>query len=126
MQTDLLFRLALATMMLAATQSAHAGSAVALGPNNQLVVDAGVPVELAKLHALADARRKFGPSVRIVAATDATGYGAIAVARHPNGVGWIICASLGYRSATEADTLAREKCLKLGGKNPRVKLAFRG
>lgn len=64
-------------------QSGHAGSAVALGPDNQMVADAGVPVAIAKQHALADARRKFGPSVRIVASSDVTGYGAIAIARHP-------------------------------------------
>ena len=91
-----------------------------------MVVDGGVPVEVAKQRALALARRKYGPEVRVFAASDVTGYGAIAVARHPNGIGWIICVSLGNRSATEADMVAIEKCVKAGGRNPQVRLAFRG
>jgi len=118
--------LALIVLTAGLIQTTQAGSAVALGPNNQMVADAGVPVAIAKQRALANARRKFGPSVRIVAASDVTGYGAIAVARHPNGIGWIICVALGTRSATEADTLAIQKCLKLGGKNPRVTRTFWG
>ena len=126
MKKNALFGLALIVMNLGLIQSTFAGSAVALGPHNQMIADAGVPAAIAKQHALADARRKFGPSARIVAASDVTGYGAIAVAQHPNGIGWIICVSLGKRSATEADTLAIQKCLKLGGKNPRITRAFWG
>jgi hypothetical protein len=79
-----------------------------------------------KQRALAEARLKYGTQARIVAATDVIGYGAIAVAWHPSGHGSIVGISLGKRSATEADTLAIEKCLKAGGINPRVKWAFRG
>jgi hypothetical protein len=126
MKKNALFRLALIGVIGLAIQNTNAGSAIALGPNNQLVRSAGFPVEVAKQHALAEARRKFGPSARIVAACDLTGYGAIAVARHPNGIGWIICVSLGKRSATEAETLAIQKCLEMGGKNPRVRWGFWG
>jgi hypothetical protein len=122
-----LFQVALfAVLIMALKQSVHAGSAIALGPNNQLVTSAGIPVEVAKQHALAEAHRKFGPNVRLIGYSDVAGYCAIAVARHPNGYGWIICASLGKRSATEADTMAIQHCLKLGGKNPRVRWGFWG
>jgi hypothetical protein len=40
--------------------------------------------------------------------------GAIAVARHPNGFGWIIGVALGKGSATEADALAIGQCRKVG------------
>ena len=78
-----------------------------------------------KQRALAEARLKYGTEGRIVAATDVSGYGAIAVAWLPNGHASIVGISLGKRSATEADTLAIEKCLKAGGINPQVKWAFR-
>jgi len=121
-----LSNLALVIMAAAAIQNVHAGSAIALGPDHKIVVVAGVPVEIAKQRALAEARQKFGPNVRVVGYSDITGYCAIAVARHPNGYGWIVCASLGKRSATEAYTLAIEHCLKLGGRHPRVTNSFRG
>jgi hypothetical protein len=121
-----LLRLAIATVALAAIAHAQAGSAIALGPHHKLLVVAGVPVEIAKERALAEARRKFGPNVRLMGYSDLAGYGAIAVARHPNGYGWIISASLGNRSATEADTLAIKHCLQAGGKNPQVRWGFRG
>jgi len=109
-----------------ALHKADAGSAVAIGPNNQLATAYGGPVEREKRRALNEARRKYGADVRIIAASDRTGYGAIAVARHPNGYGWIIGVSLGNRSATEADTLAIQHCLRAGGVNPQVKWGFSG
>jgi hypothetical protein len=126
MKRNRLFNLALVTMVAVAIHNVRAGSAIALGPDHKMIVVAGVPVEIAKQRALAEARRKFGPNVRVVGYSDATGYCAIAVARHPNGYGWIVCASLGKRSPTEAYTLAIEHCLKLGGRNPRVTSSFRG
>ena len=65
-------------------------------------------------------------NVRIVAATDIAGYGAIAVALHPNGRGSILGVALGKRSATEADNLAIEQCLKAGGTHPKIIEGFRG
>jgi hypothetical protein len=127
MKRNVLFRLALVAMTVGAMENAHAGSAVAFSrATNGLVVDAGVPVELAKQHALAEARRKYGAGVQIIGATDVSGYGAVAVARHPNGVGWIICYSMGRTSAAEAENLAKQKCRQLGGQNPQVKLRFQG
>jgi hypothetical protein len=119
------FCLLLLCSLLLALQSANAGSAVALAPHNQLATAYGGPVAREKQRALDEARRKYGANARILAATDTTGYGAIAVARHPNG-NWVIGVSLGKRSATEASTLAIEHCLKAGGRNPQVKWAFWG
>jgi hypothetical protein len=99
---------------------------VAIGPDNQLFTSFGHPREIAKEKALALARNKCGNNVRIIASTDLTGYCAIAAARHPNGYGWIIGVALGRRSATEADALAMEQCIKAGGAKPRVRSGFRG
>lgn len=128
MKMTLLFGLALLAMSIGAMQNANAGAAVVIGPDNRLATAYGGPIRVVKELAFAEARRKYGPNVemRIFAATDETGYGAIAVARHPNGVGSIIGVSLGKRSATEADTLAVDHCLKAGGINPQVKWGFRG
>jgi hypothetical protein len=105
---------------------AHAGAAVAIGPHHQLATAYGGPIKQAEQRALSEARRRYGPNVRLLAATDETGYGAIAVARHPNGIGWIIGVALGKRTATEADTLAIDQCRKAHGVQPRVKWGFWG
>jgi hypothetical protein len=107
--------------------SVHAGSAVAIQNNHANLATAyGGPVEREKVRALANARRLYGDDVRILASSDVAGYGAIAVARHPNGHGSIIGVALGMRSPTEADTLAIKRCLKAGGLHPQVKWGFRG
>jgi hypothetical protein len=127
MNKNVLICMALVAMTAVMVEIAHAGSAVAIQRNHSNLATAyGGPVEREKERALDLARRKYGPDVKLLAWSDTTGYGAIAVARHPNGYGTIIGVSLGKRSATEADTLAIEKCLKAGGKNPQVKWAFRG
>jgi hypothetical protein len=109
-----------------ATEAAKAGSAVALAPNNHLATSYGGPVEMAKQRVLDVAHRKYGTTARIIASSDVTGYGAIAVALLPNGRGTTIGVALGRRSATEADSLAIGQCIKAGGTNPRVKWGFRG
>jgi hypothetical protein len=76
--------------------------------------------------ALTEIRAKYGRQGRIVAATDVIGYGAIAVAWQPSGHGSIVGISLGKRSATEANTLTIEKCLRAGGVNPQVKVGVEG
>ena len=126
MRNRTLFSLTFLFFLIVASKNANAGAAVALGPHNQLATAYGGPVEREKARALNNARRLYGNDVRIIAATDITGYGAIALARHPNGYGWIIGVSLGNRSATEADALAIDHCRKAGGINPQVKWAFRG
>jgi len=118
---------ALVTMTAGAVENVRAGSAVANDGFGHLATAYGGPKRREEQRALAEALRKYGRGdFRIIAATDVTGFGAIAVARHPDGYRTIIGVSLGKRSATEADTLAIEKCLRAGGKNPQVKWAFHG
>jgi hypothetical protein len=126
MKRTALFRLALIALVGIAIRHANGGSAVALAPHNKFVTSYGHTREIAKQKALDLARRKYGNDVRIVASSDVTGYCAIAIARHPNGYGWIIGISLGNPSATQADALAIEHCVKAGGLKPRVASAFRG
>jgi hypothetical protein len=120
--------LALLAFLIFASKNACAGAAVAIaiGPHDKLATAYGGPIKQAKERALEEAHRRYGPNARILAATNVTGYGAVAVARHPNGVGWIIGVALGKRSATEADTLAIEQCRKAGGIKPRVRWGFWG
>jgi hypothetical protein len=118
--------LALLALMAVLTQSASAGSAVAWGPRGHLVYSFGHPVEISKQRALEMARHKNWLNVAIIAATDINGYGAIAVALHPNGHGSVIGVALGRRSAAEADKLALEQCVQNGGTNPKIKSTFRG
>jgi hypothetical protein len=66
MKKTVLFRVVLVAMTVGLMQSAYAGSAIALGPHNQMVASGGVPVEVAKQRALAKARLKFGPNVRLL------------------------------------------------------------
>lgn len=65
-------------------------------------------------------------NARIVLATDIPGYGAIAVALHRNGYGSTAGVVVGKRSATEANTLAIQQCLKEGGSHARVRWAWNG
>ena len=126
MNKSALYACALIGLAAMTMQNAFAGSAIALGPNHQMVASYGHPVEIAKQRALDQARRQYGSNVRIFGATDVVGYGAIAKARHPNGYGWIIAAALGKRSATEASTMAIQHCVSLGGTNAKIICTFRG
>ena len=106
-------------------QSVDAGSAVAMEPRHgNLATAYGGPMQREEERALAEGRRRYGPDVRIIAASDVTGYGAIAVARFGKRI--IVGVALGKRSAAEADTLAIEHCLNAGGTNPKVRWGFRG
>lgn len=126
MKSRMLSRLAFVAMAVGALQNALAGSAVGTDGLGHNVYSYGHPKEIAMQRALAEARRKGWLNVRIVAATDMPGYGAIAVALHPNGYGSVLGITIGKRSATEADTLAINACLKAGGTNPRVRWTWRG
>jgi hypothetical protein len=127
MKRNVLFRIALLAFGIVALAHANAGSAVATDDNGNLTAACGGPVEKAKQRALADAYHRYGPRhFRILASTPLTGYCAIAVARHPNGVGSLIGVALGRRSATEADTLAIEQCVKAGGTDAKIRRGFRG
>jgi hypothetical protein len=76
--------------------------------------------EIAIYNALTSARQRYGANVRLIAASDAEGYCAIAVAWRANGPGGFIGVSLAKRSQAEADSLAIGQCLKAGGTDPKV------
>jgi hypothetical protein len=124
MKRSALFRSLLLSLAFLAIQNANAGSAVACDGHGHLVYSYGHLKEIDERQALELARSRYGASVRILAASEVTGYGAIAVARKGNN--WIAGVTLGKRSATEADALAIDHCLKAGGIEPRVKWRFRG
>jgi hypothetical protein len=125
MKRNVLFRLVLVGIAVSPMQKAHAGSAVATDGRGQNIYAFGRPVEIAKQSVLNRARRN-GWSVTIIASTDQTGYGPIAIALHPSGHDSLIGVALGKRSATEADNMAIDHCLKAGGINPKVRWGFRG
>jgi hypothetical protein len=126
MKNAAIFVFALTVVTGIAPQSAKAGSAVAWDGKSEFSTAYGGPVEKEKLRAMEAARHKGGTNVRIVAATDAIGYGAIAVAYKPSGHGSVIGVSLGNRSASEAENQAIKDCLKAHGKNPKVRWRWRG
>jgi hypothetical protein len=107
-----------------AIQNAAAGAAVAHGSNGYLVASVGQSVDVVKRRAIEICRRKGGVNVRIIAATDVFGNGAIAVAA--KGTGSIIGVALGKRSATEADAIAIDQCLRAGGSAPKIIKAWKG
>lgn len=125
MKKSVLFRVTLIGLVTVALCKVNAGSAVGTDGLGHNIYAFGRPVEMAKQAVLDRARRKSW-NVKIIASTDQTGYGAIAIALHPNGHGSLVGVALGRRSATEADTLAIELCVKAGGTNPQVKWGFRG
>jgi hypothetical protein len=124
MKRSTLFRLALLSMAVAPIQSANAGSAVAIGPHNHLVYSYGHPKEIAEQRALEMAHQLYGADVRLLAASDVTGYGAVAIAHH--GIGWVTGVALGRPSASDAEHLAIEQCLRVGGTDPKIRWRWRG
>ena len=68
-------------LMSASMHTGKAGSAVAFEPRSgKRVNSTGHPEHVAIQRALAGARHLYGPNVRILAATDVTGYCAVGVA----------------------------------------------
>ena len=125
MKWNALFRLVLVWLTTLLIHDTKAGSVVVWDGGSNLGTSYGHPVEIEKQRALEAARRKGWSNARIIGATDKPGYGAIAIARHPNGRGSLIGVALGRGSAREADTLAIQECLKAGGTNAKVKSQFR-
>jgi hypothetical protein len=121
MKRSTIFLLSMAFLAVHGTQ---AGSAVAISPHNQMVYSYGHSKEVDKRQAFELARSRYGANVRILAASDVTGYGAIAVAA--KGRGSVVGVALGRPAFREAEDLAIEQCLKMGGTNPKVKWRFKG
>ena len=115
MKKNALFGLTLIGLATVALQNINAGSAVATDDRSNLATAYGRPVEREKQRALETARLRYRTNFRILASTDQIGYGAIAVALLPNGHASVIGVVLGRRSATEADAMAINFCLRAGG-----------
>jgi hypothetical protein len=125
MKGSALFRLASVCVAVAAIQNANAGSAVVTDGLGHLITSYGQPSkEIAKDHALKTARQRYGANVRLLAASDVTGYGAIAVAR--KGSGLVNGIALGRPSRADAEHRAIELCLKGGGTDPKVRWEWHG
>jgi hypothetical protein len=125
MKRSTLFRLALLSMAVVAMQSANAGSAVANDGHGHTVYSKGqLTKAIAIQHALETARTHGWVDARIIAASDVTGYCAIAVARKGNGS--VLGAALGRPSRADAERRAIEICLKGGGTDPKVRWEWHG
>jgi hypothetical protein len=105
-------------------QNSKAGSAVAWDGHGHVAYSYGRSMEVEEQRVLDLGLPRYGPSLRILAASDVSGYGAIATARI--GTRWVYGVVLGRRTKAEAEQMAIERCLKAGGVNPRVKSEFRG
>jgi hypothetical protein len=119
MTKSMIFRLALVGITMLVIQRANAASAVATDFHGHTIYSTGqLTKAIAIQHALETARQRYGAGVRIIAATDVKGYGAIAVASKGNRS--VLGAALGHPSLADAEKQAIEICLKGGGVNPRV------
>jgi predicted Zn-dependent protease len=121
----------LALILVAATvgfvRNTGAASAVVSDGNGHLVTARGLATKgIAVQRALATARQEYGASVRLIAASDVTGYNAIAAGERANGHGSLVVAALGQRTQAIADALAIRKLLKAGAVNPVVKWQWHG
>src|SRR5262249_50027666 len=115
---------ALVSLAALAVHNAKAGSAVVWDGHGHVVSYHGSRVDEATRRAFELAYRHFGGGFRLIASTDLNGYGAVAVAA--KGTGSVIGVALGKRSATEANALAIDHCLKAGGTSPKVIKAWKG
>lgn len=124
MKRSTLFRIALLSMAVTVIQNANAGSAVAHDSHGHTVYSFGHPRTVAIERALGMSRSLGWVDARIIAASDVTGYGAIAVARKGNGS--VLGAALGRPSRADAERRAIEVCLKGGGTDPKVRWEWHG
>jgi hypothetical protein len=124
MKRNSFFQLFLLSLVVLAAQNAKTGSAVVWDGHGHVVSYHGSRVDEATRRALELAHSHFGGEFRLLASTDLNGYGAVAIAA--KGTGTVIGVALGKRSATEADALAIDHCLKAGGTAPKVIKAWKG
>ena len=108
-----------------AISDVKAGSAVAMeNAHGKMVSSYGHPKAIAIQRALEQAHKLYGQNVRILAASDVTGYCAVAVARL--GESSVIGVALGKKSASEADSVAIAHCVNAGGVRPKIISAWKG
>ena len=120
-----LFRFALIGLVGVAIHNAHAGSAVAMEPRHyKMVTSYGHPQAIAVQRAMEKARLLYGTNVRLLAATNVTGYCAIGVARVGDRA--IVGVALGQKSAIEAETIVLGRLAKAGGTDPKIISRWRG
>ena len=118
-------RFVLFGLMAIGIQRVNAGSAVAIEPHHgNLATAFGGPVAREKQRALLQARQLYGSDVKLFAASDVVGYGAVGVAGH--GKKALIAAALGRKSAAEAQSVVLSQLTKAGGTNPKVISRWRG
>jgi hypothetical protein len=119
-----IFFLVLTGSVMALVQKAGAGSAVMWDRHGHIFYTYGESRKKAEEHLLDLCHRKGVLNAKLIDSTDLVGYGAIAVAR--KGSGSVIGISLGRPSPADAENRAKEKCLRAGGINPKVRWGFRG
>src|SRR5580704_12777103 len=103
-----LFLTALIALTGGAIEHANAGSAVAIEPRHGKMVNSyGKPEAMAIDKAMAGARHLYGANVKLLAATNVTGYCAVGVATHGDKA--LVAAALGRKSIREAQTLVLEE-----------------
>jgi hypothetical protein len=103
----------------------EAGSAVATDGHGHTVHSYGHPKAVAIQRALETARLYGWTDARIVAATDVTGDGAIAVGSKGKNSS-VLGIVLGRASREDAEKRAIEECLKAGGTDVRMLSRFNG
>jgi hypothetical protein len=105
--------------------NARAGSAVAMEPRHcKMVTSYGHPEAIAVQRAMEKARLLYGTNVRLLAATNVTGYCAIGVARVGDRA--IVGVALGQKSAIEAQTIVLGQLAKAGGTDPKIISRWKG
>jgi hypothetical protein len=109
-----LFLLALIALTGTRIEKANAGSAVVIEPHHGKMVNSyGKSEAIAIAKAMAGARHLYGANVKLLAATNVTGYCAVGVATH--GDKTLVATALGRKSKREAQALVLDELGKAGG-----------
>jgi hypothetical protein len=125
MTRNAILRLILVGMTVAALQRLEAGSAVANDGLGHTIYSFGHPKAVAIQSALETARLHGWTDARIVAATDVTGYSAIAVGSKGKNSS-VLGIVLGRTSREDTEKRAIEECSKAGGTDVQVRWRFNG
>jgi hypothetical protein len=108
-----------------AIEYANGGSAVAIEPRHGKMVNSyGKPEAMAIKGATAGARHLYGANVRLLAATNVTGYCAVGVATLGNKA--VVATALGRKSKSEAQTIVLQKLAEVGGTTPKIIARWKG